>query len=132
MNRYPKFYRLIILSFILATFIPSSRVSVSARASVAGSQMVTENGHALSPRETDELKIKRVLENKLVKEKLLDSGMSEKEVIQKIENMSDNEIHQIASLSEKVPSGGSAVGFVVGLLAITVLVLVIIYLAKRV
>ena len=47
--------------------------------------------------------------------------------------MSDQEIHQIASLSEKIPAGGDGgIGVVIGVLVIVALVLVILYLYKRV
>ena len=120
-------------AIILSTFTPVSIITTSASASFVKSKMVSDKGDNVSSREIDEIKVKRVLENKLVREKLKSSGMTSQEVTRKMEKMNDQEIHQIASLSDKIPSGGDgAVGFVVGVLVITVLVLVIIYLAKRV
>lgn len=124
--------RFVIMILILSTFVPASIISTSANASLVESSMVGEDGKILTPREIDELKVKRVLENKLVKAKLTGSGLTAGEVAYKMDKMTDREIHQLASLSDKIPAGGNAVGFVVGVLAITILVLVILYLAKKV
>jgi len=124
---------ILVIALILGTFTPASVISTSARASFVKSRMVSENGDQVTSREIDELKVKRALENKLVKEKLKNSGLTSREVEKKMEKMNDQEIHQIALLSDKLPTGGDgAVGFVVGVLVITILVLVILYLAKRV
>jgi len=125
--------KFLIITLVLSTFIPVSMFSTSARASFQRSQMVTKDGKPLSSREIDEIKVKRVLEQKLVGERLKESGLSKEEVVNKMDKMSDQEVHQIAALSDKVPAGGNgAVGAVVGVLVIIVLILFIIYLLDRV
>lgn len=124
--------RSLIILLILSTFIPASIISTSANASLVESRMIDKNGETLTTRKINELKVKRVLENKLVKAKLTGAGLTAEEVTRKMDRMTDEEIHQLASLSDRMPAGGNAVGFVLGVLAITVLVLVILYLAKRV
>lgn len=125
--------KLLVIALIIFTFTPVSLVSTSANASMVQSSMVTEDGETLTPREIDEIKVKRALEHKLVKERLHNSGLSKQQVVEKMDKMSDEEVHQIASLSEKVPAGGNgAVGAVVGVLVIIILVLLIIYLIDRV
>lgn len=133
MSRSNDFKKILVIALIIVTFTPVSLISTSVNASMVQSSMVTEDGETLSPREIDEIKVKRALEHKLVSERLQSSGLTKDQVVEKMDKMSDAEVHQIASLSEKVPAGGNgAVGAVVGVLVIIVLVLVIIYLVDRV
>jgi hypothetical protein len=63
----------------------------------------------------------------------LNHGLTKEQVLEKMDRMSDEEVHQIASLSDRVPSGGdSGLGIIIGVLVIVALVLVILYLYKRV
>ncbi len=126
-------FRFLIIGIIFSTFIPVSLISISTHASFQDSQYITEGGKTVSSRDIDEIKVKRTLENKLVAEKLMSHGLSKEQVLEKIDRMSDEEVHQIASLSDRIPSGGdSGLGIVIGLLVIVALVLVILYLYKRV
>ena len=125
--------RFVIIALIFSTFIPVSLMSSTANASFAPSQFVTGSGETVSSRDIDEIKVRRSLENKLVAEKLMGHGLTKDQVIVKMEKMSDSDVHQLASLSDRVPSGGdSGIGVVVGVLVIIALVLVILYLYKRV
>lgn len=125
-------YRVSIIMIILASFIPVSLISKSAQAAIVGSQMIFSDENKASGRDVDEEKVRRTLENKIVIEKLKSYGLSQEEVRVKMQRMSDDQIHQLAALSERIPAGGNGVGLVVGLLAIVVLVLLIIYLVQRV
>lgn len=132
MHSYYRFFNIVIIAIILSTFLPASFLHTSAQAAVMQSQMVTESGNVLSPRDVDEIKVKRVIENKLVQERLESLGLTKTEVIEKMDKMTDAEVHQIASLSDNIPSGGSAIGFVTGVLVIVVLALLIVFLVKKV
>lgn len=132
MRTYYRVLNLVIIATILSTFLPASLLHTSAQAAVMQSQMVTENGNVLSSRDVDEIKVKRAIENKLVQERLESAGLTKTEVIEKMDKMTDAEVHQIASLSDNIPSGGSAIGFVTGVLVIVVLALLIVFLVKKV
>lgn len=132
MCTYYRVFNLVIIATILSTFLPASLIHTSAQAAVMQSQMVTENGNVLSSRDVDEIKVKRAIENKLVQERLESAGLTKTEVIEKMDKMTDAEVHQIASLSDNIPSGGSAIGFVTGVLVIVVLALLIVFLVKKV
>ncbi|MGI9533689.1 MAG: PA2779 family protein [Thermodesulfobacteriota bacterium] len=125
--------RFLIIGIILFTFIPVSLITTSANASFKDSQFITESGETISSRDIDEIKVRRSLENKLVAEKLMSHGLTKEQVIVKMDKMSDEEVHQFASLSDRIPAGGdSGIGIVVAVLVIIALVLVILYLYKRV
>lgn len=128
-----KFYRLLVIWLVLATFTPASVVSVSLYAAVLESEMITSGSQDLSKREFEEIKVRKALESKIVSQKLMLHGLSSKEAQNKLELMTDEEVHQLAVLTDRLPAGGdSGVGLVVGVLVIAALVLLIIYLAKRV
>jgi len=132
-NKSNKFYRLLVIWLVVATFTPASVISISLNAAVLESEMIRSGSQNLSKREFEELKVRKALENKIVSQKLMQHGLSSKEAQEKIELMTDEEVHQLASLSDRLPAGGDGgVGFVVGILVIAALVLLIIYLAKRV
>lgn len=122
---------LAIIALILSTFLPFSVIPTSAKASFMDSHMVSNEKSPVTPRKIDEIKVKRALEHKLVSQRLKDSGLSREEVMQKMERMSDEEIHQLASMSDKLPAGGSGAGVLVSALALVAAVLLVIYIIER-
>jgi len=126
-------YNIIIVFLVLITFVPVSLISISANAAVTESQMISPGENASTIREINELKVRRALENKIVAEKLMGHGLTKEEVSEKIDGMSDEQVHQIASLTDRIPAGGdSGLAIVVTILVIVALVLLIVYLFKRV
>ncbi len=126
-------YNITIVFLVLITFVPVSLISISANAAVTESQMISPEENASTIREINELKVRRALENKIVAEKLMSRGLTKEEVSDKISEMSDEQVHQIASLTDRIPAGGdSGLAIVVTILIIVALVLLIVYLYKRV
>jgi hypothetical protein len=126
-------FKIAVLILILMTFTPVSLISASVRAATVESQMISPEENASTSREIDELKVRRALENKLVAEKLMSHGLTKEEVSGKLNQMSDEQVHQMASLADRIPAGGNgAIGIVIALLVIFALVLLIIFLYKRV
>jgi hypothetical protein len=72
-------------------------------------------------------KIRIVLENKLVSQRLRDLGFTPEEVMARMSAMSDSQIHGFAQRLDQVKVGGE-LGVVIALLVIVVLVLVILRL----
>jgi len=126
-------FDLTIIFLVLVTFIPVSLISTISKAAVTQSQMIAPEQNASTLREIDEIKVRRALENKIVAEKLMSHGLTTEEVSEKLNEMSDEQVHQIASLSDRIPAGGDGVvAVVVTVLVIVALVLLIIFLWKRV
>jgi hypothetical protein len=124
-------YRVSIIMIILTSFTPISIISKGAQAAIVGSHMIVSGDKKVSGRDINEEKVRRTLENKIVIEKLKSYGLSQEEVMVKMDRMSDDQIHQLASLSDRIPAGGNT-GLVIGILAVVALVLLIIYLIQRV
>jgi hypothetical protein len=115
------------------TFTPVSLISAVVRAATVESQMIEPGKNPATMREIDELKVRRALENKIVAGQLKSRGLTKEEVSAKLNKMSDEQVHQMASLTDRIPAGGdAALGIVIALLVIVALVLLIIYLYRRV
>jgi hypothetical protein len=126
-------YKIYTLILILLTFTPASLISAGVKAATVDSQMITTDKNPTTMREIDELKVRRALENKLVADKLMSHGLTKDEVSAKLNQMSDEQVHQMASLADRIPAGGdSGLGIVIAVFVIVALVLLIIFLWKRV
>lgn len=126
-------FHVAVLVLILMTFTPASLISASAEAVTVDSQMISPGENASTKREIDEIKVRRALENKIVAEKLMSHGLTKEEVSQKLNQMSDEQVHQMASLSDRIPAGGdSGLAIIVTILVVVALVLLIIFLYKRI
>lgn len=68
--------------------------------------------------------ISTVLENKVVKQRLNDLGYSDQEIQERLNQLTNEEIHKLALQMESLNQGG-VLGLVIGVLAVVVLVLVI-------
>ena len=121
-----------IIFLVLFTFTPVSLIHSTAQAAMTDSQMIAPGENASTLREINEKKVKRALENKIVAEKLMSHGLTAEEVSEKIDEMSDEQVHQIASLSDKIPAGGDTTGVIIAILVIVALVLLIVFLWKRI
>jgi hypothetical protein len=76
-------------------------------------------------------KIRVVLENKLVAQRLQDLGYTADEIATRLSQMTDEQIHSFAQKLDDLKVGGDGLGFVIGILLIVVLVLVILHLSGR-
>lgn len=79
-------------------------------------------------READIDKIQRVLESKIVSQRLAELGLSMDEINSRLNEMNNAEMHQFASQLESLMPGGDTITAIMGLLVIAILVLVILQL----
>lgn len=75
--------------------------------------------------------IQKFLENKVVAQKLVDYGVSPEEAMAKVRGMNQQELHQLATLTDRAAEGTSAVGFLIGVAVLIILVIVIIKLLDK-
>jgi len=77
-------------------------------------------------------KLQRVLESKLVSEKLQTVGLTPSEVETRVERLSDQELHQFASqLDTLYPGGDGGFSIIIALLVIVILVMIILKINDR-
>ncbi|MBW2644939.1 MAG: PA2779 family protein [Deltaproteobacteria bacterium] len=74
----------------------------------------------------DLAKVKNLLERKEVREKLIAFGMQPDEVEEKLVQMSPDQVHLLAQMSDRVAMGGGALEAIIALLVIALLVVLII------
>jgi hypothetical protein len=70
-------------------------------------------------------KLRTTLESNIVKQRLLDYGLTAGEVSASVERLSDEQLHQLAANLDSVQAGGDGLGGVVFLLLVVILVIVI-------
>lgn len=74
--------------------------------------------------------IQKTLESKIVKQRLQDLGFSEEEIQERLNQLSDEEVHSLAMQIDSLSQGG-ILGVVIAVLIIVVLVLVIMKLMDK-
>jgi hypothetical protein len=80
-------------------------------------------------RNADLEKIKSILEMKMVRERLQELGFTAGEIQNRLSQLSDSQIHQLALNLDEVKAGGdSGLGIIIAILVIVILVIVIIQL----
>ena len=83
-------------------------------------------------RTEDMAKVQSFLENKVVVQKLVDYGVSPSEAMAKVKAMSAQDLHRLASLTDRAAAGtDSALGFLIGLAILIILVIVILKLMNK-
>jgi hypothetical protein len=84
-----------------------------------------------SARDADMLLAQRALENKIVAQKLHDYGVSADAAQLKLAGMSDRDLHNLATASKGLPTGGDGAGAIIGVLVIVILVIVVLKLMNK-
>lgn len=111
-------WTLVVTTFVLGWFPPEGNAMLAPATSAA----VSDPGRA-----GDIQSIQRVLENKLVQQRLEDFGLTPEEVNAKLSGLSDAQLHQMASQLDALMPGGE-LGLIIALLVIAILVVIFIYL----
>lgn len=88
---------------------------------------------ALSPvdRAADLAKIQKVLEAKMVGQRLKDLGFSPDEVQARLGRLSDQQLHELALKLDELKVGGDGLGILIALLVIAILVVILLQLTKH-
>jgi len=84
-----------------------------------------------SVREADMIAVQRALENRVVAQKLIDYGVQPDEVAGRLADMSDEELHTLASATKGLPSGSDGIGVLISLLIVVLLVILIMKLLNK-
>jgi len=80
----------------------------------------------------DMAKVQSFLENKVVVQKLVDYGVSPAEAMAKVQAMSAQDLHRLASLTDRAAAGtDSAIGFLIALAILIILIIVIFKLMNK-
>jgi len=79
-------------------------------------------------RNSDLQKIQKVLESKLIRERLIQLGFTEEGIQRRLNQLSNEQIHQVALKIDEMKVGGDGAEVVIIILLVAILVVAIIYL----
>jgi hypothetical protein len=128
MNPFPRpvrFWTAILVVLCLSALDIGPAAAALAPSRVSGTTSIA------SARDADMLMAQRALENKIVAQKLRDYGVAPAEAQARLANMSDTDLHTLASASKGLPSGGDGTGAIIGVLIVVILVIVVIKLTHH-
>lgn len=98
-----------------------------AEAGVIASRFTEAENHS-----EDLAKVQSFLENKIVLQKLVDFGVSPEEAKVKVEAMSAQDLHRLASLTDRAAVGADdGIGLLIGLAILILLIIVILKLSHK-
>ena len=84
-----------------------------------------------STRAADMARIQRVLESKMVGERLKRLGLKPSEVKARLTRLTDAELHSVAKKVDSLYPGGDAAGVIISLLVIAILVVILLKITNR-
>ena len=70
------------------------------------------------------------LESKVVRQALIDNGLTPEEAMIRMNKLSDEQVHQLATHADSLQAGGDPIGFLVGVVVLALLVVVLIFLLE--
>jgi hypothetical protein len=129
-------HRTLLISFLIVALVPTlilGPLSLPSSAMLAPANPSTSSDSSSTQRMEELSNIQRVLEAKMVRQRLEDLGVSPDEIAAKLNRLSDAQIHQIATQLESVIPGGfhgldDVLHAVLTILVIVVIVVVILWL----
>ena len=127
MPRHKWFFDARICWPVLAAYLFLALVPSDAGAFLVQSRL--SSGQTISERTAHIASIQNALEHKVVSQRLADYGLTKEEVSAKLDTLSDEQLHQLASLSDDV--GGGVLGVIIAVLLIILLVVVILKVSDR-
>jgi hypothetical protein len=98
---------------------------------VAEAGVIASHLSEAEARSEDLAKIQSFLENRIVAQKLVDYGVSPEEAKAKVEAMSEQDLHRLASLTDRAAAGTDGLGFLIGLAILIILIIVIFKLMHK-
>jgi hypothetical protein len=79
-------------------------------------------------RQADLGKIQKVLETKMIRDRLEQYGLTPDEINARLSQLSDQQMHEFALQLDNLKVGGDGLGIVIALLVIAILVVILLYL----
>ncbi|HYR01875.1 MAG TPA: PA2779 family protein [Syntrophobacteria bacterium] len=82
-------------------------------------------------RQSDMARVQKVLEDKMVRERLKALGFTEEEISARLDQLSDQEVHVLATQLDTVTAGGSTGEVIIVILLVAILVLLVLQLSGK-
>jgi hypothetical protein len=81
-------------------------------------------------RSVDLARIQAALESKIVSQKLMDYGLSPAEALARVNRLSDEQLHALATHTDSLQAGGDGADLFFGLVIVALLVVVLVFLLQ--
>jgi len=99
---------------------------------VAEAGLIASHFSEAEARSGDLAKVQSFLENKIVVQNLVDYGVSPEEAKAKVEAMSAQDLHRLASLTDRAAAGtDSGIGLLIGIAILIILIILILKLMNK-
>ena len=82
-------------------------------------------------RQGDMARVQKVLEDKMVGERLKALGLTEEEISARLDQLSDQEVHALATQLDTVTAGGSTAAVIIVILLVAILVVLLLQLSGK-
>jgi hypothetical protein len=120
-------WALVITTFAMGAFPPDTQAMLAPAVSSSGDSVL------IATRSADLQRVQTVLESKMIQQRLEELGLTPEEIDARLSQLSDAQLHQLATqLDSLMPGGDGGLGIIIALLVIAVLVVLFVYLFKRV
>lgn len=96
-----------------------------------GWAMFIPSDHAAGTRTSDLTRLRSVLESTVIKQRLINYGLSPEEAAARLTLLSSEQVHDLASRMDSVQAGGGFVGDVVLLLLLAVIIVIVLEATGR-
>jgi len=113
----------VLVAFSTLALFPMQSEAALVQSRLADGTVVTERTQQIET-------IRQALEKEIVVQRLADFGMTPQEVSAKLPSLSDEQLHQLSTLSKDI-AGGDGVGLIIGVLLVILLVIVILKLLNK-
>jgi len=87
--------------------------------------MFMPSGQAAPARQNDMITVQKALESSVVKQRLMDYGISSEEAMSRINMLTDKEIHQFAGNLDSLQAGADGVDVLIFLVLVAIIVVVV-------
>ena len=114
---------LVLFAFSCLSLLPTTGNAALMQSRLADGSVVAERSVQIET-------IRQALEREVVAQRLADYGFTPAEVTAKLPSLSDEQLHQLAGLSDTLGEGG-VLGFVLAVLVIVLLVIVILKVTDK-
>lgn len=124
--------RTITVYLIVAMFVIASIPAQSAAMFISSDSIGVSSVDAVVDSASDMAKVNTFLESKIVRQRLSDFGLTAEEISSRLNRLSSDQLHRIATHIDQVDAGGdSALSVIITLLVIAILVIVVLKLMGR-
>jgi len=124
--------RSVTVYLIVAMFVIASVPTQSAAMFISSDSAGVSAANVVMDAVSDAAKVRTFLESKIVSQRLSDFGLTSEEISSRLNQMSADQLHRIASHIDQVDAGGdSGLGVIITLLVIAILVIVVMKLMGR-